>query len=114
MVSLFKKFAAAFSGLVSACKDKSIQIQLVFAVCVLIFGWIYGFNGEEWLWIISCIFIVVLCEMVNTAIERLCDLVDLRINPKIKYIKDLSAGCVLLASFYAVVIGCMILKGVLR
>ena len=32
----------------------------------------------------------------------------------IKYIKDLSAGSVLLASIYAIVIGCMVLGGVLR
>lgn len=114
MVSLFKKFYVAICGLMSGLKDKSILIQMILGLCVIGFGLIYKFNGKEWLWIISAIFIVILFEFVNTAIERICDLIDPNINPKIKYIKDLSAGCVLLASLYAIVIGCIILKGVLR
>ena len=64
--------------------------------------------------ILSCIFIVVLSEMFNTCIEYLCNLVDSNYKKKIKIIKDLSAGCVMLASLYSIVIGCLILKGVLR
>ena len=52
--------------------------------------------------------------MINTCIERICDLIDESQNEKIKYIKDLSAGSVLLASIYSIVIGCMVLGGVLR
>ena len=52
--------------------------------------------------------------MFNTCIEYLCNLVDSEYNQKIKVIKDLSAGCVLFASVYSIIIGCFILKGVLR
>lgn len=114
MDSLFSKFKVAFSGLYIALKDKSILLQLIIGVMVIIFGIIYKFTSVEWLWILSCIFIVILSEMFNTCIEYLCNLVDSNFNEKIKVIKDLSAGCVLLASIYSIVIGCLILKGVLR
>ena len=114
MDSLFSKFKVAFSGLYIALKDKSILLQFIIGVMVIIFGFIYKFTGVEWLWILSCIFIVILSEMFNTCIEYLCNLVDSNYNQKIKVIKDLSAGCVLLASIYSIVIGCLILKGVLR
>lgn len=114
MDSLFSKFKVAFNGLLIALKDKSIFLQFVIGVFVILFGIVYKFTNIEWLWIISCIFIVILSEMFNTCIEYICNLVDPNYNQKIKIIKDLSAGCVLLASIYSIVIGCLILKGVLR
>ena len=114
MISLFKKFKVAFIGLIEAFKDKSIFIQGLIGILVVIFGFIYKFNYLEWLFIITCIVLVILSEMFNTCIERICDLIDENQNHKIRYIKDLSAGCVLLASIYSIVIGCLILKGVLR
>lgn len=114
MISLFNKFKVAIFGLIQAFKDKSVALQCVIAIFVLLFGFFYSFNGVEWMLILNCIFIVILMEIVNTCIERVCDLVDLNKNEKIKVIKDMSAGGVLLASIYAIVVGCMILGGVLR
>ena len=114
MISLFNKFKVAFLGLTQAIKDKSIRIQMLIGFCVLIFGIGYRFTSIEWLWIFSCIVLVILSEMFNTCIEKVCDLIDSNHNKKIKYIKDLSSGCVLLASIYSIVIGCFILKGVIK
>lgn len=114
MVSIFKKFKASFDGLKQCFLDKSIRLQLIIAILVIGFGCVYSFTVDEWLWIMSCIFLVIICEVLNTAIEKVCDLIDLNINPRIKVIKDLSAAAVLLASIYSIVIGIMILKGVLR
>ena len=114
MASLFKKFSVAFKGLISAFKDKSIRLQIFISILVLLFGILYKFQMNEWMWILSCIVLVLVTEIFNTCIERLCDLIDLNQNDKIKYIKDLSAGCVLLASIYSVVIGCMVLGGVIK
>ena len=114
MVSLFKKFEVAFKGLILAFRDKSIRLQGFMSLLVFLFGIIYRFQIIEWMWILSCIILVLITEMINTCIEKVCDLIDESHNDKIKYIKDLSAGSVLLASIYSVVIGCMVLGGVLR
>lgn len=111
---LFRKFKAAFNGLYMCYKDFSIRIQIVITLCVVAFGFVYKFNLHEWMWIISCIMLVLICEVFNTAIEKVCDLIDRQYNEAIKVIKDLSAGAVLIASIYAIIVGCIILKGVLR
>ena len=47
-------------------------------------------------------------ETINSSIEKLCDLISMDIDPRIKTIKDLSAGAVLIFSVIALVIGCLI------
>lgn len=111
---IFKKFKAALCGIWMAFSDKSVFVQFVIAICVILFGMAYGFSLQEWMWIGSCIVLVVICEIFNTAIERVCDLIDENYNEKIKFIKDISAAAVLLAALYACFIGGLILKGVLR
>jgi diacylglycerol kinase len=37
-------------------------------------------------------------ELINTIVENLCDLIDPTYNPKIKVIKDLGAGAVLVTA----------------
>ena len=55
-----------------------------------------------------CIAIVLCLEMVNSAIEQLCNMVTKEFHPSIGKIKDISAGAVLLASILSFVIGCFI------
>ena len=47
-------------------------------------------------------------EMINTAIERICNIVHKEPHPGIKIIKDLAAGAVLLAAFVAAICGTII------
>ena len=64
----------------------------------------------EWLWISFAIGLVIFAELVNTAIEQTVDLaVGLSPDPQARHIKDLAAGCVLIASAIAVVIGVLTL-----
>lgn len=114
MDSLLKKFRAAFMGILIGLKDHSIRVQLIIGFLVILFGLGYGFTLHEWMWILNCIILVILAEWWNTAIEEICNLVDENVNEKIRIIKDLAAGGVLIAAIYAVIIGCLILKGVLR
>ncbi len=47
-------------------------------------------------------------KMLNTAIEKLTDMVSPEIHPKAKVVKDLAAGAVLMASIAAAVIGLIV------
>ena len=42
--------------------------------------------------------LVISLEMINTAVETVCDLIDINYNPKIKIIKDMTAGSVLIVA----------------
>lgn len=54
--------------------------------------------------LLICGFVLV-AEILNTAIEKLCDFMEPNFHSKIGIIKDISAGAVLLATFFAIVIG---------
>ena len=105
---MINKFYVAFVGLVSSLKDKSIQIQYVLAILACIEAWMIGCNYYEWLAVILCIGLVIVAEILNTCIEKLCDLYSTEKNEKIKYIKDLAAGGVLFASLIALPVGILI------
>ena len=47
-------------------------------------------------------------EAINTAIEQLCDLYSTEANERIKKIKDISAGAVLIAALFAVCIAVVV------
>jgi len=54
-------------------------------------------------------FAIVLCfEIINSAIEKLCDLVMPEHHAVIKKVKDMSASAVLLAAIISFIIGCII------
>lgn len=104
-----RKFDAAINGVVLAYKDHSIMIQLCFGVIAICIGIVLQISYIQWLGLISAIALVIICETINTAIEKLCNLIDDTYNIKIKEIKDLSAAFVLMAAFYALFVGAWIL-----
>ncbi|MCI5723998.1 MAG: diacylglycerol kinase family protein [Erysipelotrichaceae bacterium] len=105
---MINKFRVAFVGLLSSLKDKSILTQYAFACIACIVGWILKFEYLEWLAIILCIGLVITTEMVNTCIEKLCDLYSIKLDDRIKYIKDLGAGAVLFSALISLVVGIII------
>lgn len=104
-----RSFAFAFNGLVIFFRNEhNARIHAIFAVGVIFLGWLLKISITEWTAIILSIGLVVIAEIFNTAIEAICDFIHPEINPRIKAIKDLAAGGVLLAAFSAMVIGLII------
>ena len=61
-------------------EGKSIIIYTIGLILEIIFGFVYKINGLEWILII-CIFGVMLgVELLNTAIEAVCDCVTKEYN----------------------------------
>ena len=71
-------------------------------------GFIFNINQTEWLVIILCCIIVLALELINTAIENLCDLVSKDFHPVIKIVKDTAAGAVLVSAIGSAVAGAVI------
>ena len=106
-----KSFGHAFKGIQSFFKvESNAIIHLIAAIGVIITGFVFKIELAEWLWISVAIALVFVSEMFNSAIEELCNLHSTEVNPKIKIIKDISAGAVLLVSFLAIIIGIIIFK----
>lgn len=84
------------------------RIHLVFAVVVLIAGIVFKLSSLEWLFILLCIAGVISTEMINASLEGLCDIIQPDTDSRIKAIKDMAAGAVLVVSIASLVIGLII------
>ena len=109
MKRLIKSFSYAGQGLMHCIKkEKNFQVHCTAAVAAVAGGIIFNISSAEWTVIVICIALVLAFEMANTAIERLCNIVQPDVNPIIKIIKDVSAGAVMLIAIMAATCGFII------
>jgi undecaprenol kinase/diacylglycerol kinase (ATP) len=88
--------------------EKNGRAQGVIALIVIAAGFFFGITAVEWVLVLGCIALVLCLEMVNSAIEKVCNLITTEYNPAVKTIKDIVAGAVLLAAIISVVAGLII------
>ncbi len=104
-----KKFSDAFRGLFKGMGHHAILIQYILAACAVCAAFVLRLSAGEWTAVIICIGMVISTEILNTCIEKLCDLYSTEYNTKIREIKDLAAGAVLAASITAFVTAMVVL-----
>lgn len=94
-----RKLRTVFSGLrYAVIYDWSVTYKLVLSALILL----AAFSVRAWvdfLVILLATAFVVFAEMMNSAIEALCDFVEDRHNEKIKVIKDIAAAAVGISMF---------------
>lgn len=88
--------------------ERNGKIQLVIGLLVIAAGCWWHISRVEWCLVLGCIGLVLGLEMLNSAIEKLCDHVTKELHPAIKTIKDMSAGAVLWAAICAAIIGVLV------
>jgi diacylglycerol kinase len=107
--SLFRSFQVAFEGLWVLLKEgRNFRIQLAFAVLAVVAGFFFAITAIEWIVILLLIGNVLAAEAVNTCLEELCDLYTTATHPRMKRIKDMAAGMVLLLAIVSVTVGAII------
>ncbi|CAN5627350.1 diacylglycerol kinase family protein [soil metagenome] len=107
--SLLKGFYNAWKGIQNFfLHDRNGRIHLGAGIATVLAGFILKVSAIEWVVLLICIAVVISLEMINAAIEKLCDMVHKDFHPGIKIIKDISAGAVLLAAVISIVIGTII------
>ena len=80
-------------------------------VAVLLSGLLLNFDNRDMLVLLFSITLVIVSEMLNTAIEAVIDLVVECYNPIAKVAKDVAAGAVLIAAANALIAGVLIFFG---
>ena len=106
---LIKAFSNAINGIRFCYRNEfNFRIHLVAILGVIIFSFITGISETECLIVTGCCMLVVVFEMMNTALEGICDQITSDFHPKIKIIKDISAGAVLVSAIGSCIIGCII------
>ncbi len=105
---MINSFKYAFEGIRTALKERSFRIMCLVALSVVGLGVLLTITLFEWLILILTIVLVLSLELINSQVERTLDIVCPEIDPRVKAIKDISAGAVLIASIGSVFIGVMI------
>jgi undecaprenol kinase/diacylglycerol kinase (ATP) len=109
MRGFLKGFIYAYNGLVIFFRhERNGRIQLTIAIIVVLVGWVLKLTSAEWMVLLGCIASVLSFEMINSAIEKICNLVHPTYHPAIKTIKDMAAGAVLFVSVISSIIGAII------
>ncbi len=102
-------FSYAITGIRTAfATQPNVRIHLLIAIIVSAFGYFLGLSTEELIEIILLVGLVLVAEMINTAIEFACNAITTDIHPEIKKAKDVAAGSVLVVSILAIIIGLII------
>lgn len=84
--------------------EQNFRIQLVCFITVMTIAMILGVRSWELIAITLAGGSVLVLECINSAVERLLDLVQPRLHGYVREIKDVMAAAVLIASFGAAVI----------
>jgi diacylglycerol kinase len=109
MKRLFRSFMHALKGVFFTFRsERNFQVELTIAGVVFLFMlWLPLSRIEESVLIIAVTLVLVL-ELINTATERIMDILKPRVHPYARVVKDVMAGAVLVAAFGAIILGCLI------
>ncbi len=109
MRKVLKSFVFAGRGIKYCFKEEvNFRVHVLASIIVIAAGCFFSISLTEWLFIIACCTLVLAMEMLNTAIEKTCNLISTKSYPAIKFIKDVSAGAVLVCAIGSVLVGAVI------
>lgn len=97
--SFLNRFKFAFSGIFTTIKEEnSFKTQLLAFIFVLVLLFTVQPKPIWWALLILTCGLVLVAELINTALEALMDHIHPDIHPNIKKSKDAAAGAVLVMS----------------
>jgi diacylglycerol kinase len=106
MAELLSSFRCAMRGVWLTLKnERNMRIHLVVMGYMLFFSVFYSLSRAEYAVLILTFALVIGGEIINTAIERVGDILDDRENMKIRMAKDVAAGAVLVFAVAAFLVG---------
>ena len=114
-VSLLDKANVAIEGIIYSVRtQRHMRYHLAAALGVLIVALLVDLSRTEFILLSMAIVLVLVTEMLNTALEVAIDMISEEYHPKAKIAKDIAAGVVLVASIGALTLAYLILYPALR
>ncbi len=109
IVARIKSTTHAFRGITIFLRTThNAWMHLFFGVLAIYLGFVLHISNTEWIFIILVIGLVILFEMINTAIEIDIDLTSPTYHPYARDTKDVAAGAVSVAVIIAGIVGILI------
>ncbi len=108
----FRLFAALSGFGQALLSERSLRTQLLAIVGVFAIASWLGLPLLWWAVLIVLCALILAAELINTAIERLCDHLHPERHPNIKAVKDIAAAAVLMLSLAALAVAVLVLLAV--
>jgi diacylglycerol kinase len=103
---LFKSFYYAFRGLYRLVEtEQNARVHLVASIILAISAYAFHISRVEVAILFFAVVLVFAIEIINTAVEKVLDIVHPHDHHQIAYVKDALAGAVLIAALIALGVG---------
>jgi diacylglycerol kinase (ATP) len=107
--SLRWSFTWAFEGIVYVLRtQRNMRIHMAAGFVALMLALLLGVTRLEFIAVLGAVSLVLIAEMVNTAIEAAIDALVTHYHPLVKVAKDVSAGAVLVATANALAVAYLV------
>lgn len=104
-----RSFRFAYEGLKYALStQQNMQFHFLSAFVVLILAILFELPKAEILFILLSVTLVIVCELINTAVEKTVDLAMPDRHPLAKIAKDAAAAAVLVSAVFAAIVGMIV------
>lgn len=102
----FRSFFYAFRGLINLVRtEQNARVHLAASIILAICAYAFQLSRVEVAILFFAVVLVFAIEIINTAIEKLLDIVHPESHDQIAYVKDALAGAVLIAAMIALGVG---------
>lgn len=106
---LVRSFLYASRGIINLLKsEQNARIHLIYAILVAVMAYVLSISRIEAIILFFAVTLVIATEIINTAIEKLLDVVNPNSSKLVEFIKDAMAGAVLVTAIIALVVTIMI------
>lgn len=106
---IHKSFFNAFRGIFLMMKfERNFQIEFLAFLINMFLIFYLKLSIVDTILILIVSFGVLIAEIFNTAVEKICDIIQPEFDKRIGFIKDISAGAVVLMAIVSVIAGVLV------
>lgn len=104
-----RSFQNAFRGLFLMIKsERNFQLELLAFVLNIFLIFYLKLSSIDTILVLIVSFGVLSAEIFNTVTEKICDIINPDFDKRIGFIKDISAGAVILLAILSVIVGILV------
>lgn len=108
-----RKFSSSFKDCLNGFKyintnEDNFKREIFLGIIALLLSYILKVSKIEFIIVIIMIALVLVCEVINTTVEKIVDLICPNYNKLAGEIKDIAAFAVLLMCIFSLIIGAII------
>ena len=104
-----KSFLFAIQGFHTAiATERNIKVMLAVGACAIVAGLALQLDLLSWAIVLLCCGVVIMAELMNTAVETVVDLVSPEFHPLAGRAKDIAAAAVWVLSVIVAIVGVLV------